>query len=460
MRVRIPNNYQPRFYQLPFLRAMDSGKKRACCVWHRRSGKTKTLLNFAIKKAIQRVGVYYHSFPQYGQGRKVIWDARDEKTQQSILDLHIPKEIRKNTNNTEMKIELVNGSIYQIIGADNYDALVGANPLGIILDEWAVSPRYPIAWEYFSPILLENGGWAVFPYTPRGRNHGFEIYQMALRNPDWFCQLLTIEQTQVVSQADIQKEREAGRTEDIIQQEYFCSFLASTEDIVIPFALIQSALEREVAFNRSPRLAGCDPARFGDDRTGFIIRQGGQVIHVEGWRNLDTTQTAGKVIDYFRSGFYDVVAIDVIGIGAGVYDMINNAGVPCVAVNVSEAPSNAPERFGRLRDELWWKVREWFQDLTCSISNQLPEKMRNALVADLQDIHYSYNLQSKIIIESKDDMKERLKFSPDLGDALCCTFAPGIEMRVSEADRVPLGYAMNVQTQDYDPLHFGLELKQ
>ena len=99
---------------------MDSGYKRACCVWHRRSGKSKTLLNFTIKKAFERVGVYYHAFPEYGQGRKILWDGID-KDGFKVMD-HIPQALRKATNKQEMKIELVNGSIWQIIGADNYDS--------------------------------------------------------------------------------------------------------------------------------------------------------------------------------------------------------------------------------------------------------------------------------------------------------------------------------------------------
>ena len=135
---------------------------------------TFSLVNFAVKKGFERVGAIYHCFPEYGQGRKVVWDGMDNDGNK-IIDTHIPKNIRLNTNNTEMKITLINNSIYQIIGADNYDSSVGPNPVGLILDEWAVSDRYPQAWHYFSPILAQNRGWAVFPYLPRGRNHGFNL---------------------------------------------------------------------------------------------------------------------------------------------------------------------------------------------------------------------------------------------------------------------------------------------
>lgn len=453
--ITIPYKFQPRSYQLPFLKAMDSGFKRACWVVHRRGGKDKTAVNFTAKEMFKRVGMYYHCLPTYNQARKVLWDAID-KDGFKMMD-HIPEPVRAKTNNSEMKITLQNGSIWQAIGADNYDAVVGANPVGLVMSEWAVSDNYPKAWDYFRPILAENGGWAIFIYTPRGRNHGFSLYQEAMRNPDWFCQLLTVDDTKAIDQIEIQKERDSGMSEDMIQQEFYCSFIASNENIVIPFDLIQSSIGRPVEYSRRPRYAGCDPARFGNDRTGFVVRQAGEINHVESWRNLDTMQVAGNLIQRYKMKLFDVVAIDVIGLGAGVYDMVNNAGVPCVAVNVSEAPALQPDRFNRLRDELWWRVREWFSDRACSISTEIPRKEMDALIADIQDIRYSYSPVGKIVIESKDDIKERIKMSPDLGDALCCTFAPGIEMYVSEEERSPFGYInVNIQEESYDPLRFGL----
>jgi len=450
--VTIPYNFTPRFYQIPILRAMDQGMKRACWVVHRRGGKDKTAVNFTAKKMFQRVGTYYHCLPTYNQARKVLWDAID-KDGFRMMD-HIPESIRMKTNNSEMKITLQNGSIWQAIGADNYDAVVGANPVGIVMSEWAVSDNYPLAWDYFRPILAENGGWAIFIYTPRGRNHGFSLYQDALRNKDWYCQLLTVNDTHAINTVDIQAERDAGMSEDMIQQEFYCSFIASNENVVIPFTLIQSALGRKVDYNRMPRYAGLDPARFGNDRTGFVVRQGAEIIHVESWRNLDVVQVAGKVIQLYRQKFFDAIGVDVIGLGAGVFDMLKNAGIPSVAVNVSETSAMNEDRFDRVRDELWWSVREWFEDMSCSISLGIFQKDRDALLADIQDIRYTYTPTGKIKIEPKDDMKERLGFSPDLGDALCCTFSKKLEMAIPQHKRQPFYNEVRANVtvaQEWDP---------
>lgn len=234
--ISIPHKFHPRDYQLPFLRAMDSGKRRAVLVWHRRSGKDKTVWNFTIKSAFQRVGAYYYFLPSYTQGRKIIWDGRD-KDGMAFLD-HIPKEVRaSDPNNTEMKVVLKNGSIIQVVGSDNIDSVVGTNPVGCVFSEFSLQD--PKGWDFVRPILRENGGWAVFVYTPRGKNHGYDLYEMAKKpqnRNEWFCEALTVEDTYgrggTVSKDDIEAERNAGMRQNLIEQEFYVSFDAAVENAV------------------------------------------------------------------------------------------------------------------------------------------------------------------------------------------------------------------------------------
>jgi len=207
------------------MRALDSGKKRVVAIWHRRSGKDKTFLNLLVKKALERKGSYYYFFPTYKQGKKILWNGMD-KSGFKFTD-HIPKEIRKRTDNTEMLIELINGSIIQVIGTDNIDSVVGTNPVGCIFSEYSL--QNPQAWEYIRPILAENGGWALFNYTPRGKNHGYTLYEMAKKNPKWFVEMLTVDDTKAIGQEVIEEERASGMEEDLIQQEYYCSFEAAIQ---------------------------------------------------------------------------------------------------------------------------------------------------------------------------------------------------------------------------------------
>jgi hypothetical protein len=202
------------------LKALDSGTKRAVACWHRRSGKDKTFINIAVKKALEKRGTYFYLFPTYSQAKKVIWDGMDRSGFPFMG--HFPKEIVEKRNESELRVELVGGSAVQLIGTDNINAIMGTNPLGCIFSEYALQD--PKAWDYMRPILRENGGWAIFNMTPRGKNHGYQLIQMARGNPEWFCEVLSIEDTGVLTASDMQKEREEGMSEEMIQQEYYCSF--------------------------------------------------------------------------------------------------------------------------------------------------------------------------------------------------------------------------------------------
>ena len=202
---------------------MDSGGKRAVAVWHRRAGKDSTALNYTACEAIEKPGVYWHMLPTQRQARKVVWDGIDRKGRR-VANQVFPREIVKKKRADEMQIELINGSIWQLCGSDNYDSLVGANPVGVVFSEWSLCN--PAAWDFIRPILSENGGWAIFIYTPRGKNHGYKMAEMARKNPDWFYSRLTVEDTArddgspVITSEAIQAERDAGMYEEMIQQEF------------------------------------------------------------------------------------------------------------------------------------------------------------------------------------------------------------------------------------------------
>lgn len=226
--IVLPHNFEPRDYQLKALEAFDKGYKRLFLRWSRRAGKDKFCINVIVKAAFEHVGMYFYIFPEYSQARKAVWEGRD-KAEFKLLD-HIPMELRTKTNNNEMKVELINGSIIRFVGSDNIDSLMGTNPLGIVLSEYAIQD--PKAWEYLRPILAENGGWAIFQGTPRGKNHMYQMEQKNLTNPLWYLsevQSLWPDlpnyypvQTMMV----LEEERRSGMTEEMLEQEYGASYIA------------------------------------------------------------------------------------------------------------------------------------------------------------------------------------------------------------------------------------------
>lgn len=292
--ITIPYNFTPRFYQKPFLKAMDNGLKRAVLVWHRRAGKDKTTWNFLIKRAFERVGIYYYFFPSYTQGKKILWDGID-KDGFKLLD-HIPKRTRDGKpHETEMKITLINGSVIQLVGTDNIDSIVGTNPIGCVFSEYSIQD--PKAWQFVRPILAENGGWAVFIYTPRGKNHGHDIFKVAQNSPEWFAQKLTVNDTKVLKKADIQRERDEGLSEEMIQQEYFCSFNAPLEGAYYAAQTRQAEEDgrfTSVPYDNEVKVDTYWDLGIADSTVIWFIQQVGKEIHV-----IDFYENQGEPLTHY-----------------------------------------------------------------------------------------------------------------------------------------------------------------
>lgn len=217
----IDGGMTPRAYQRPYMQAMDAGCKFACWVMHRRGGKDRTALAQTCKMAHRRIGLYWHSLPTLKQARKVVWDGITAEGTNLIAQT-FPRALIKRKLEDEMKLELQCGSIIQLVGGDNFDSLVGSNPVHVTFSEWALTD--PRAYDFVRPILRENSGSVAFIYTPRGYNHGYKTWQVAQQLPGAFASLMTIRDTGVLTEADIALERALDMPEELIQQEYYCDF--------------------------------------------------------------------------------------------------------------------------------------------------------------------------------------------------------------------------------------------
>jgi phage terminase large subunit len=231
--IDIPaSGWMPRAYQRKAWGAAERGVLRHALAWHRRAGKDDFALHRAACGVMERIGTYWHMLPEASQARKAIWEAVDPHLGRRRIDIAFPQEIRETTREQEMLIRFKNGSTWQVVGSDNYNSLVGSPPVGVVFSEYALAD--PNAWAYLRPILAENGGWAMFISTPRGRNHFAKMIEFAKQDPAWFAEVLTVEDTGAISQEAINQERrelyaERGETEAeaVIAQEYYCSFDAA-----------------------------------------------------------------------------------------------------------------------------------------------------------------------------------------------------------------------------------------
>ena len=249
--------WRPRHYQADVWTARAGGdvprtatcngwsSERGACdrfltVWHRRAGKDRTGLELIRDEADKNVGSYWHLFPLAVQAKRAIWNGTDPGSGQRLLELVFPSAMVEYSNDTEMFKRFVNGSTYQLCGSDRYDSLVGSNVRGVLFSEWALCD--PRAWPYIMPILAENGGWAAFITTLRGKNHAYQMLRQLFAEPNWYVDVRTIEHTRrdtgapVVSSADVESERasllpiyhnNATRVEALIREEFYCEATAS-----------------------------------------------------------------------------------------------------------------------------------------------------------------------------------------------------------------------------------------
>jgi phage terminase large subunit len=226
------NGWKARPHQAKLWTHLHNGGKRAMAVWHRRAGKDEICLHHAAVSAMTRPGNYWHCLPEFLQGRKAIWTAINAHTGKRRIDEAFPDMIRENVSDNEMFIRFRNGSTWQVIGSDRYDATVGAGVAGITYSEWALAN--PSAWAYHRPMLAENNGWGIFITTPRGHNHAKSMFDHASQSKEWFCELLTAIDTGALTSAELEdalSEYQALYGEDVgtaqFQQEYLCSWNAA-----------------------------------------------------------------------------------------------------------------------------------------------------------------------------------------------------------------------------------------
>lgn len=301
--VPLPNRWAPRPYQEGLWDYLWNGGTRASVCCHRRWGKDDVSLHFTAVASQRRVGGYWHMLPKYEQARKAIWEAVNPHTNIRRIDEAFPPALRETTREQEMFIKFTNGSTWQVVGSDNYNALVGSSPCGLVFSEYALAD--PAAWAYLRPILRENHGWAVFISTPRGKNHFYELHKTALENPHWYAVTQTVADTQIMPMEGLQEDLRELQAEhgdsygkNLWLQEYYCSF-----DAAIPGAIWADCLDRakqegrltdDVPFDPLvPVDTGWDLGRTDD--TAVWFRQ----ATIDSLNILDHHSSSGKDIPFY-----------------------------------------------------------------------------------------------------------------------------------------------------------------
>lgn len=315
--LTLPCNFEPRWYQRPIMSYFDNLKPGdvgfASWIMHRRGGKDHTMVSQASKMMHRRIGSYWHCLPTYAQARKAVWE-NVRSDGKKLMDAVFPRElgIRK-IDQQAMRIELKNGSSFQLIGADNYDALVGTNLVHCTFSEWPLT--HPYAYDFIRPILRENAGTVAFIGTPRGYNHGYKTHETAEGMPGAFYATMDIEYTRIITPEDIALERSAGMPDELIQQEYYCSFSAANVGAILGRRIevldSQGRIRDDVVYAGGDVFISADLGRRDTAAWWFWepIYGGFKLIdYVEG-NGLDAEEWCDKLKEHCRAEGYRIVKV-------------------------------------------------------------------------------------------------------------------------------------------------------
>jgi hypothetical protein len=256
--------------------------------------------------------------------------------------------------------------------------------------------------------------------------------------------VMTIEEENYKDAYDLDMEQMAWRRNKITElgellfkQEYPATaaeaFQMSGHDPFIPAEMVVAA-RKATCEGVGPRKLGVDPARFGDDRSSITYRQGRKVHWVRTYEKLSTMQLAGIVVKAIREVSAQQCAIDVGGLGAGVYDrveeLVPESECQLVQVNSGETPIDQV-KYSNKRAEMWGETKEWLAKGPVDIPDS------DEMQADLTQIKYSYDSNGRLKMEKKEDMKKRGLRSPDHADSLGLTFAEPVKPPKKALPSVP-----------------------
>lgn len=359
----LPFDWEPRPHQVELWEALMEGAKRADVVAHRRWGKDEVALHWAAWSASNRPGTYWHLLPETAQGRKAIWDAVNPHTGRRRIEEAFPAALHPVFREAEMLVELANGATWQVMGSDNYNSLVGSSAAGVVMSEWALAT--PEAWAHIRPMLLENDGWALFLWTPRGRNHAARAFESRRDDPAWFCLKSPATETDVFTPDQLERERreliaELGSVEEgeaRFASEYLVDFDAAAPGTY--YASLLAEAERAGRVGRVPvdpslRVDTAWDLGIDDYTAVWFFQQAGREVRVidyfetsgEGLEAVVRRAIGGKPYLWGAHHLPHDVMVRELGTGRSRYDTLGSMGLSRISVG---APTDPEERVNAAR---------------------------------------------------------------------------------------------------------------
>lgn len=436
--ITIP--YKPRFPMTDIHKELETHRFNVL-VAHRRMGKSVGNINHMIKMSLKNTlwqPRYAFVAPYRNQAKLIIWE---------YLKHYVKGIPGTKINEAELYVEYLGRRVY-LFGADNPDSIRGAYWDGVVLDEYAQIK--PEVWgEIIMPALSDRKGWAVFSGTPKGQNHFLEVKNTAERlmnegDSNWWVGVYRADETGVIPDDELKLLR-SSISDNQYGQEFLCDFNASNDNTLITINLVTDAAKRVKLpedIMLSPKVLGVDVARMGGDKSVIFRRQGLQAFTPRVFDKIDNMTLAGCVAHEIGDFKPDAVFIDA-GRGEGVIDRLRQLNYVVTEVNAGGTALNAAHYENR-RAEMWDNLRIWLE--SGGAIPDIPE-----LKAELSTPMYSLNKRDKFQLESKDDIKSRLRHSTDYADALALTFS--MPVAGGGGGYGPHNNSLKFAAADYNPIN-------
>lgn len=334
-----------------------------------------------------------------------------------------------------LKLRLKTGEAFAV-ASDNPALIEGAHASFILYIFDESKSVLSATFDAAEGALTTPGAIAIAMSTP-GEPQG-RFYEIQSRKPgydDWWVR--HVKKTEVIAAGRMtekwaeDRKLQWGDTSAVYLNRVEGEFAASDEDSVISLSAVERAVDRWRQVNESGKwgdfvCVGADIARSGENKTVLALRFALGIQSLRRSSKEDTMQTTGRVAGVMRA--HDGPSlIDVIGVGAGVYDRLREQGLHAIAFNAS-ARTNFLDRtgeftFANVRSAAWWNLKELLEEENSLVA--LPPD--DNLTGDLTAPKWRVMSGGRILIESKEDIKIRLGRSTDDGDAVVMAYWDGMQ---------------------------------
>lgn len=418
--VREVLDAQPDTWQLEALRAIAKGHTRIAIRSGHGVGKSAlaawTIVWFANTRAPFKAAVTAPSAPQLfdvlvPETRK--WFERLPKAWNRLWDI--------TSDHIRLKADQECFITFRTSRPETPEAMAGLHSTNILLVADEASGVDEAVYEAAGGSMSSPGAITLLIGNPT-RSTGFFWRAHTLERDRWHCMAVSCLDSPRVSRDYIDEmARRYGENSNAWRIRVLGQFPQAEDDTLIPAELVDSAMARDVPLDdKAPLIFGVDVARYGNDASCLVKRQGYCVVEPpRRWRNIDTMQLAGAIKDEYEMSLGNkpkLIVVDSIGIGAGVVDRLHEQGLPVLGVNVGEQ-SSTKARFMRLRDEMWFQCKEWLG--TRRVRLPRDDQLRD----DLCGPKFTFTSDGKVQVESKEKMRSRGLPSPDAADALILTLS-------------------------------------